>query len=281
VSRDEISDVRALRTRQDRIRPALGAYSRRVNITHVVWDWNGTLLDDFDIIVQATADSCGALGLEPLDADAYRTHFTRPIRLFYEAIFKREISAPELSALSRSFRARYRLLAVDARLAPDALQALQAVRGVGLDQSLLSMWEHEELVGAVERVGIREYFAQIDGQPGPGGMDSKTQLLVEHLDAVPVEPASVLMVGDSLDDAAAARSVGAACVLVEGGSHHPSDLRSVGVPVAACLVEALEVAGVATDAAAGSGGPGPGLANPAPVQAARAARLLPPPRDQY
>ncbi len=214
-------------------------------VSHVVWDWNGTLLNDFDIILQATADACEGCRRDPLSADDYRTHFTRPIRLFYEAIFDREVTAPELSALSHSFRDRYRVLAVDAKLAPGALVALDLVRRTGLAQSLLSMWEHEELAGAVERVGIRDYFVRIDGQPAPGGMDSKSELLVEHLEALSVEPGSVLMIGDSLDDAAAARRVGTACVLVEGGSHHAADLRAAGVDVARSLVEALEMGAVA------------------------------------
>ncbi len=215
-------------------------------IRHVVWDWNGTLLDDFDIIVQATADCCEGLSREPLTPDAYRTHFTRPIRLFYQSLFEREVSPPELSALSRSFRDRYRLLAVDAKLAPDASEALDALRSAGLSQSLLSMWQHEELVRAVGRAGIEGYFVRVDGQPGTGGADGKAQLLVQHLEAASVDPGSVLMIGDSLDDAAAARHVGAACVLVEGGSHHPADLRAAGVAVAASLLEALEVGGLAT-----------------------------------
>lgn len=216
----------------------------------MVWDWNGTLLDDFDIIVQATVDACAGLRQEPLSADDYRTHFTRPIRAFYEAIFEREVTPPELSALSRSFRDRYRLLAVDATLAHDALEALDAVRAVGLSQSLLSMWVHEELVGAVGRLGIEGYFVRVDGQPGPGGAEGKAELLAEHLEALPVEAESALLIGDSIDDAAAARHVGAGCVLVEGGSHHPSDLQAVGVSVASSLVEALEMGGVATGSAA-------------------------------
>jgi len=50
------------------------------------------------------------------------------------------------------------------------------------------------------------------------------------------------MIGDSLDDAAAAGAVGTACVLYDGGSHHLDDLEDVGVPVAGSLVDAVEIA---------------------------------------
>jgi phosphoglycolate phosphatase-like HAD superfamily hydrolase len=51
----------------------------------------------------------------------------------------------------------------------------------------------------------------------------------------------VLVVGDALDDAAAAAEVGVPCVLFDGGSHPRSELEEAGVPVVGSLVEALEV----------------------------------------
>jgi phosphoglycolate phosphatase-like HAD superfamily hydrolase len=52
----------------------------------------------------------------------------------------------------------------------------------------------------------------------------------------------VLLVGDSLDDLAAARAVGARCVLYDGGSHHRSALEATGVPVVDTLTAALAAA---------------------------------------
>ncbi len=54
----------------------------------------------------------------------------------------------------------------------------------------------------------------------------------------------MLVVGDTLDDAVAARHIGARCVLYDGGSHHREVLESMGVPVANSLVEALEIGGL-------------------------------------
>jgi phosphoglycolate phosphatase-like HAD superfamily hydrolase len=58
------------------------------------------------------------------------------------------------------------------------------------------------------------------------------------------DPSEVLIVGDALDDAAAAAHVGTRCVLYDGGSHPRDELERAGVPVADSLTHALELAGL-------------------------------------
>ena len=61
-------------------------------------------------------------------------------------------------------------------------------------------------------------------------------LLARHLAVLELQPADVLLVGDSVD---AAADAGAACVLYDGGYHDRSALYAVGVPVVGSLVRAL------------------------------------------
>jgi phosphoglycolate phosphatase-like HAD superfamily hydrolase len=77
----------------------------------------------------------------------------------------------------------------------------------------------------------------------PGG-GTKTEHLVAHLAALEVEPPAALLVGDALDDLAAARAVGAGCVLYDGGSHHRDALEATGVPVVDTLTAAVGYASV-------------------------------------
>lgn len=52
-------------------------------ITHLVWDWNGTLFDDFAITVEATDAAMRAHGFGAVTAVTYRLRYRRPIRDFY------------------------------------------------------------------------------------------------------------------------------------------------------------------------------------------------------
>jgi phosphoglycolate phosphatase-like HAD superfamily hydrolase len=210
-------------------------------VRHLVWDWNGTLFDDHVAVVAAINDALALLRLSPIDSETFRTHYTRPVERFYEQVAGRPIEPGEWRTLDDGYHGSYGAWVERLELTPDALVALEAAEAAGLTQSLLSMWRHEDLVALVERLGIGRFFRRVDGLRVAGG-GSKTEHLVAHLDALEVQPAAALLVGDSLDDLAAARAVGAGCVLYDGGTHHRHALEATGVPVVDTLTDAVAVA---------------------------------------
>jgi phosphoglycolate phosphatase-like HAD superfamily hydrolase len=216
-------------------------------VRHVVWDWNGTLYDDLHIVVDAVNVSLGELGAPPIDTAGYRDHYTRPVRLFYEALLARPVTSDEFAMIDRVFHASYGASLDRAGLAADARRALVRVSG-NSSQSLLSMWRHDSLVAYVDRLGLAPYMARIDGNRSPDDA-TKAGALAEHVErlrdqAIIMNPDSVLVIGDGLDDARSAAEVGVDCVLYDGGSHHRRELEAAGVPVADTLMHALDVGGV-------------------------------------
>jgi phosphoglycolate phosphatase-like HAD superfamily hydrolase len=210
-------------------------------VRHLVWDWNGTLVDDHGAVVAAINDALARLRLRPIDSEAFRTYFTRPVQRFYEQVAGRPIEPGEWRALDEAYHDSYGARVEGLQLATDARAALEAAEAAGLSQSLLSMWRHRDLVPLVERLGIARFFVRVDGLRVAGG-GSKTEHLVEHLTALGVEAPAAMLVGDTLDDLAAARAVGAGCVLYDGGSHHRDALEATGVPVVDTLTAAVAVA---------------------------------------
>ncbi len=209
---------------------------------HVIWDWNGTLLDDLGIVVDAVNASLAEMGAPPIDADGYRDHYTRPVPVFYERLLGRPVSAGEWAHIDDVFHRVYRASLGDARLAADALSALDAVAVRGATQSLLSMWWHDELLPAAQRFGVDRYMTRIEGNRGEAG-ETKLRHLASHLAALGRDRGVVI--GDSLDDGWAAHEAGVPCVLYDGGSHHRRELAALGVPIAGSLVEAVELAAAA------------------------------------
>ena len=206
---------------------------------HIVWDWNGTLLNDLELVVAATNASLATAGTGPTTVDEHRRDFFRPVQAYYGKMVGRELSEEEFAELDRAFHRAYKAGLADLSLAPDALTSLQAWPG---SQSLLSMWFHRELVPTVARYGLTRYFARVDGLRAAIGGGSKAPHLAAHLGELRLAGADVVLIGDSLDDAAAAASVGANCVLYSGGLTHPDALVRAGVPVADSLTEALTLA---------------------------------------
>jgi phosphoglycolate phosphatase-like HAD superfamily hydrolase len=239
--------------------------TRPDGVSHVVWDWNGTLFDDHVAVLAAVNDALALVDLPPIDAHTYRSHYTRPVQRFYERVAGRPIRPGEWRTLDDAYHDSYRAWVERLRLAPDALTALAAAEAAGLTQSLLSMWRHQDLAPLVERLGIGHFFLRVDGLHAHGG-EGKAEHLVAHLAALEVEPPAAVLVGDSLDDLAAAREVGAACVLYDGGSHHRHALEATGVPVVDTLTAAVEAARGPSTPAAPASGRRPGTARRRPAR---------------
>jgi len=213
-------------------------------LVHFVWDWNGTLFDDLEVVVASVNRGLAGFGAGPIDLDGYRSHYTRPVRLFYDRLLGRDVSEEEWHQIDIVFHDAYRDALEQAMLTGDAASALAIVAAGDHTQSLLSMFPHADLVPLVERLGITRYFDRIDGLTEGSRGDRKAFYLEQHLRRLIAgdDPTAVVVIGDTPDDAMAAAQVGARAILYDGGSHHRSDLEAIGVPVVATLVAAVELA---------------------------------------
>jgi phosphoglycolate phosphatase-like HAD superfamily hydrolase len=216
-------------------------------VTHLVWDWNGTLLDDLTLVVTATNASLAALGGPAVTADEHRRDFRRPVEAYYAGVLGRELHPDDFATVDRVFHTTYEGGLASCALSADAVASLQTWTG---SQSLLSMWFHHQLVPTVDRYALTSYFKRVDGLRAEVGGGHKAPHLAAHLAELGLDGADCLLIGDSVDDAVAAASVGARCVLYSGGFTDRARLVAVGVPVADSLVEAVRLAADTADAAA-------------------------------
>ncbi len=215
---------------------------------HVVWDWNGTLFDDLHIVVDAVNTSLALFDEGPIDAATYRDHYRRPVPLFYESLLGRSVGETMWRTIDETFHHAYHASLDRAGLAPDAMQAIDAVLRAGGTQSILSMWWHDQLVPAVQTFGLEERMIAVDGHRGAPG-ETKAQHLAHHVEQLcllhpRLSDAKLVTIGDITDDAAAAAAVGVDCVLYDSGSQPRSVLEGESVPVADSLLEAIWLAGI-------------------------------------
>jgi phosphoglycolate phosphatase-like HAD superfamily hydrolase len=200
-------------------------------MVHIVWDWNGTLFDDLDVVVEATNEVFAPYGLPPIDAMQFQSVYTRPIWAAYERMLGRALEDGEWERLDVAYHDSYHRLMERCRLAADARRTIDALADAGHTQSLLSMWRHDRLSVAVRGHGLAAAFRRVDGLLPEQAGGSKAEFMVRHLAALRADPADVVMVGDSIDDAVAARHAGARAILYAGGMQARADLDRFGVPV--------------------------------------------------
>jgi len=206
---------------------------------HLVWDWNGTLLDDLTLVVTATNACLATVGGPVVTADEHRRDFRRPVVDYYTYVLGRPVNHDEFKRLDDAFHEAYRLGMASLVLTADAHEAMTRWPGT---QSLLSMFFHDELLIEVARHGLAARLSRVDGLPGSTGGYRKASYLEAHLAALGLPGSQVVLIGDSVDDGDATAAVGAGCVLYSGGFTDPELLYATGLPVAATLVEAVRLA---------------------------------------
>ncbi|MFB8088517.1 HAD family hydrolase [Streptomyces sp. NPDC055992] len=210
--------------------------------THLVWDWNGTLLDDNTAVVGATNAAFGEVGLAPITVEQYREMYCIPIPRFYERLMGRLPTDAEWERMDGVFHRHYTEQRDACGLTAGAAELLARWQLTGGSQSIMSMYRHEELVPVVRGFGIEGHFLRVDGRTGPSG-GSKAQYMERHLAALEgISPQRTVVIGDAVDDAVAAAHAGAQAVLFTGGSHSRASLEKAGVPVVDTLADAITLA---------------------------------------
>jgi phosphoglycolate phosphatase-like HAD superfamily hydrolase len=214
-------------------------------IRHIVWDWNGTLFDDQDLVVATTNASLRAIGVERQTTYAeYRQLYRRPLSEFYRIIAGRVVGDHEWVLLDAAFGEYYDSHRAEYGLHRSALAAMDAWAPRG--QSLLSMYGHDQLTALTSELGLTARFSLIDGRPPALDFGPKAKYLAAHIRRLcaadpTLGPGEVGVVGDCVDDAEAALSNGALAVLFSGGTSDRSVLEAAGVPVVDSLIEAVDV----------------------------------------
>ncbi|TCO17340.1 phosphoglycolate phosphatase-like HAD superfamily hydrolase [Kribbella steppae] len=210
-------------------------------ISHVVWDWNGTLLNDNDAVLAAVNAVCVDFGCASLTWAEWQALYARPMRVSYEQILQRPLDDEEWARVDKLYHERYDALLHTCGLATGVPAELQRWAESGRTQSLLSMWFHARLVPTIDQFGLTGYFSRIDGLPGDVGGGSKTDSLRQHLEAQSLDPADVVLIGDVVDDALAAQAAGTHCILVNTGAMAHIALEATGLPVTNSIQEALHL----------------------------------------
>jgi len=212
-----------------------------VKISHVVWDWNGTLLHDNEIVLAAVNEVFVGFGGTPITWPAWQAAYTRPMRVSYERILARLLDEEEWAQVDKLYHDRYDALLARSALADGTQDVLRRLAESGRTQSLLSMWFHDRLTPTVDEFGLTSYFTRIDGLVAEVGGGSKADSLTRHLEAQNLDPAGVVLIGDVVDDAEAAQAAGAASILVSTGAMSRQALEATGAPVAGSIQEAVQL----------------------------------------
>ena len=182
---------------------------------YMIFDFNGTILDDVDVCIKAENHTIEHFHLdrEPLTRDEYLHLFTFPVQHYYELVgFDWSVNSYE--EVGRYWFEWYRALRDEYTIYDGVIEVLEKNHEKGIRNILLSASSQVELCKQLKELGIGEYFDEVLGIDNIYA-GSKVDIALNWI--ADKDPGDCLMVGDTLHDLETAKAMGVACVLVTGG----------------------------------------------------------------
>lgn len=196
---------------------------------HLIWDWNGTLLDDAWLCREIMNGQLKKRGLPVLSVERYEEVFDFPVEAYYRKVgfdWNRET----FIEAGTEFIAEYEKRKTECRMQVGAKELLQKVAKAGYSQAVLSAYSHQALDNFLGHFGVREHFRSV-----VGGNDHYAVGKVGHglkmLEELHVLASETLLIGDTTHDAEVAKAMGVDCVLIPCGHNSVRRLKRCAVPM--------------------------------------------------
>lgn len=205
----------------------------------LVWDWNGTLLDDMELTYEIENTMLRERGMTQIPSrEFYLSNFGFPIVDYYVKLgYNFEIYPYE--ELAAEFNLLYSEMYSRCPLREGAIETLSAIRDSGLPQTILSASNQTRLIEQTDHYGVSGYFEELLGLPDDYA-HSKVERAISYFDRLGIDPDEVLFIGDTDHDFEVATEIGGRCVLLTGGHQSKEVLERCGVPVLGSLAEVLD-----------------------------------------
>ncbi len=205
------------------------------DVNTIIWDWNGTLLADVDICIQAMNRLLEPRQLPLLDLERYCNVFTFPVVEYYKQVGF-DFARDPFEKVGIDFIDIYHELVDSVQLANNAVACLEWFKVMGAKQYILSAMEQQSLLRTVSFHGIQAYFEGLTGISdfyGGGKIESGRRLFAQN----PINPATTWLIGDTIHDYEVAQELGCKCVLTAHGHQSRVRLMEAGAPVIDNLAE--------------------------------------------
>lgn len=197
--------------------------------TTIIWDWNGTLLDDAEICREAINKMLKMRHLPELSLEKYRDVFTFPVIEYYKEVGF-DFNTEEWEPVAMEFINLYLNALPGCGLTPYAVKTLETFKQKGYRQAIVSAMQHDALLKSVSELGIYEYFDFI------GGIDdhyaiSKIGNARNYFNQAGLNPEKITLIGDTVHDSEVAAELECRCILVATGHQSFQRLANTGLKV--------------------------------------------------
>ena len=205
----------------------------------IIWDWNGTLLDDLDLSLESVNVLLKERNIPTLSIEKYKDIFGFPVVDYYvKAGFDFEKEAFEVPA--KQYVKLYAAGASELKLFPDVVDTLTFFKENNYRQIVLSAMKDDNLKLMIHNAEISHFFDGIFGIKDNYARE-KVSLGKQVVENLKLNPAECLMIGDTLHDAEVAEQCGFNCILFSGGHVSKQRLETKGKKIINSLSELKQI----------------------------------------
>lgn len=202
----------------------------------IIFDWNGTLIDDVWLNLNAINGVLEKRGMKPITTEYYRENFCFPVSIFYKEL---GLDLRDWDEIAKEFGDHYISDIEKVKLFPDVVTSLEELKKAGIETGIFSAMEHKMLNKHVEMLRISQYFRFIEGIEN-NYAEGKTHLCKKILEKSGYSEKEILFVGDTCHDHETAKAIGCDVALVSRGHNTAEILKNTGAPVFRSLTELLK-----------------------------------------
>ena len=206
---------------------------------HIIWDWNGTLINDIWLVVEIMNKMLKKRNMPGIDVKKYREIFDFPV-IDYYAKLGFDFSDESFEELTVEFIGEYYQRFNECKLFDKVEEVLKKIRDRGISQSILSASKEDVLIEKIKYYGIDKYFIRIIGLENHYA-ESKVEKGKEWIAELNLDPQDVLLMGDTAHDYIVSKHIGCDCLLIANGHYSYERLAKLGVDVIGTLKEMIQI----------------------------------------
>lgn len=201
---------------------------QRMKYKNVIWDYNGTIINDAQLAVDAENIVLESYGLPKITLEYYLAECEMPLIKFYNKIF--DMEKYDFREIAYRFISAYDSLFETADVFPEVRDKIKLFSDMGIRQGVISGFETKRLADSLSHFGLDKYFEFMSGSYGIEA-GNKSERAVRVLDKYGFKPEETLFIGDMYHDYETANKAGADCVLIAKGHQGYDVLKSYDIKV--------------------------------------------------
>ena len=191
---------------------------------HVIWDWNGTLLNDAWLCVDIVNKLLVAHNDLQLNEESYREVFGFPISAYYQRIGI-DLEKESFEQLTQKFIPEYNQRVRNCQLHTQAQAVLQHFQTRDLHQYILTAAHKDSVVELLSTYSLTAYFRAVEGLDNHRA-ESKVDRGRSLIEDQKIDREKAVMIGDTLHDYEVAEAIGVDCILIASGHQSHSRLET-------------------------------------------------------